>query len=172
MKIRFLITAALAALSICVYAQKPPAGGPPGPMHGPGQGERGGMRRGMFGNPELEKQLNLSAAQKTKLQAINEKYRAKIMALFGRPGGGPAHPGQGANGQPRPRMQMDPAKRKQFEALRASQMKEANAVLNAKQQAILKKWIAAHPLRRTPGRPGWSRWPGKARRAWRPGRRP
>jgi len=165
MKIKFLITAIIAAISISVYAQKPPAGGPPGGMHGQRQG---GMRRGggMFGNPDLQKQLNLSAAQKTRIQAIEEKYRAKFRAIFGdrpvggRPGQGQGGPG-GKNGAP-PRMQMDPAKMKQFQAVRESEMKEINGVLNAKQKVVLKKWIAAHPPRfgRGGGRPGGPGGPG------------
>jgi len=106
----------------------------------------------MMGNPELQKELNLSAVQKTKIQAIQEKYRTKMRAIFG--GGRPGGQGQG-NGSGQGRPPMDPAKVKQFQALREAQMKEVNGVLNSKQQAILKKWIAAHPPRfGGPGRPG------------------
>src|SRR5579871_3585993 len=83
MNIRLLITAAVAVLSISAFAQKPPAGGqhPGGPMHGgPGMG----MRRGM--DPELKKELGLTAAQDKKLQQIRDKYTAKYKAMGMKPG--------------------------------------------------------------------------------------
>src|SRR4051812_8116561 len=78
MNIKFLITAAVAAISISIFAQgRPPTGpgqGRPGGQRGPGG--PGGMRRGM--SDELKKQLALTPAQENKIRAISEKYRAKF----------------------------------------------------------------------------------------------
>ncbi len=153
MNIKFLITAAVAAISISVFAQRPPAGGPPagGQRGGPGQGMR---RGGWMNDAALQKELNLTDAQKTKIKAIQDSYRDKFRAAFGGPPGG-ARPGGAPGGAPGQRPPMDPAKVKQLMALRDAQMKEINKVLNAKQQAALKKWQAAHPPRfGGPGGPG------------------
>lgn len=136
MNIRFLITAAVAAISIGAFAQKPPAGGPPGP--GRGQGMRGGGMRG--GMPdELKKQLALTPAQEKKIQAIRDKYMAKMKAA----GFTPGKPGQ-------------PGQRPDFQKLRPifeAQRKEMDAVYTPKQQAIIKKWRETHG-RGGPGGPG------------------
>ena len=139
MNIRFLITAAVAAISISVFAQKPPVGGPG--HGGPGQG--GGMHRGMM-PPELQKELNLTPAQEKKLKAINEKFGAKMKALMG---GKPPVPGQKFD-------------RSKFKPLMDERKKETDAVLTAKQRAILEKWRATHRRPGGPGGAGGPRLPG------------
>ena len=138
MNARFLITAAIAALSISVFAQgKPPAGGPPGGQRGPG------MRRGM--PDELKKQLNLTPAQTKKIDAIRAKYLPKFKAAGFTPGQRPAP------GAPRP----------DFEKLRPifqAQQKEIEAVYTPKQKEIIKKWMETHM--RGMGGPGGGRGPG------------
>jgi Spy/CpxP family protein refolding chaperone len=149
MNIRFLITAAVVATSISLYAQgKPPAGGAPGGAFGQrgGGGQRGpGMRSGM--PTELKKQLNLTPAQEKKLQAIREKYMAKLKAAGAGPGAG------------KPGGQMD---FKKIKPIIDQMRKEMDAVYTPKQRDVLKKWRDAHP-RRGPGGaggPGGMRGPG------------
>jgi Spy/CpxP family protein refolding chaperone len=141
MNTRFLITAAVAAISISVFAQgKPPAGGPPG---GPGQHRGGGMRMGM--PEELKKQLNVTPAQEAKIKTIRDKYQAKFKAM------GFDRTKMGQPGAPKPDFQK---LRPLFEA----QQKEIMAVYTPKQQAILKKYMDEH--RRGPGGLGGPGGPG------------
>jgi hypothetical protein len=150
MNIRILVTAAIAALSIAAYSQRPPARGntTPPPSLGGGAKQGGGMRRG--GIPEeLKKQLALTPAQEKKIEAIRAKYAPKFKALgFTRPA-----PGQ----KPDPN-----AKKPDMTKARAlfdAQRKEVEAVYTPKQKAILKKYMEAHP-RRGMGGPGGMRRPG------------
>jgi Spy/CpxP family protein refolding chaperone len=145
MKLRFFLTALVAVVSICAFAQgkppttkKPPAKGqnfprPGGPAGGPGGGM--GMRRGM--PDELKKQLKLTPAQEKKLDAIRKKYEPKFKALFD------ANKGKMPD-------------RTKMRALFEAQRKETDAVFTAKQKEILKKWRETH--RR--GGPGASGRPG------------
>lgn len=148
MNFRFLITAAIAAVSISVFAQGRP-GAAVGGQGKPGQGGqmRGGgmgMRRGM--NDELKKQLNITAAQQKKLDAINAKYDPKIKPL-----------------RDAMRKKFEANKGKTFDfrnapefakmsALFAARQKELDAVYTAKQKETMKKWFETH--RGSFGRPG------------------
>ncbi|HWA81805.1 MAG TPA: hypothetical protein VG820_00115 [Fimbriimonadaceae bacterium] len=132
MNLRFLITAAVAAVSVSLYAQ---AGAPPsqgGGFHGgPGQHGQGPRHPGgMMGNPELQKQLNLTDAQKKKLKAIAEKYMALLKKV--------------------PEADRRTKGRELFQKMRV----ENEAVLTAKQKEILKKWMATHQPRFGQGGPG------------------
>jgi hypothetical protein len=132
MNIKFLISAAVAAISISAIAQKPPTGGA-GHAGAPGQhGQRGPGGPGgrmMGGNPELMKQLNITDAQKAKLKAISDKYQAKLKAAgFIRP----------QPGGPRPDFT-------KFKPIFDAQRKEMEAVYTQKQKDIIKKWRADHP---------------------------
>jgi Spy/CpxP family protein refolding chaperone len=140
MNIRFLITAAVAAISISVFAQgKPPTGGQGKPG---GQRQGGGMRRGM--PAELKKLLALTPAQEKKIQAINDKYRAKMPKFT---------PGQ----------QFTKADMDKMKPLMDAMRKEREAVYTPKQLAIMKKWRADHPRMGGPGGPGGA--PGKPGKA-------
>ncbi|HVT13796.1 MAG TPA: hypothetical protein VHE55_16150 [Fimbriimonadaceae bacterium] len=134
MNLKFLITAAVAAVSMSLYAQgTPPKGGWQG---GPGQHGQQGPRHpgGMMGNPELQKELNLTDVQKKKLKAINEKYMAQLKKV--------------------PEADRWTKGRAMMQKRRA----EDEAVLTAKQKAILKKWMETHRPKfggqRGPGGPG------------------
>lgn len=145
MKLRFLITAAIAALSIGVFAQgKPPTTNGKGRS---GFGQGGNMRRGGMSD-ELKKELKLTAAQEKKIEAIRAKYRAKMQAMF--KGMKPPQQGQ------RPDKKQFEAMMKKFQPIREAQQKEIDAVLTPKQREIMKKWKAAHPMTF-----GGSRGPGK-----------
>jgi hypothetical protein len=136
MNIRFLITAAVAAISISVFAQgKPPTGtqGKTGGMRFGAPGQGGGMRRGM--PEELKKALALTPAQEKKMQAINDKYRAKFPKFT---------PGQ------RP----SEAEIAKLKPIMDAMRKEREAVYTPKQKAILEKWRKDHP--RGMGGPGGS----------------
>jgi Spy/CpxP family protein refolding chaperone len=123
MNIRFLITAAVAAISISVFAQgKPPAAGQ-GKQGGMRMGGPGGMRRGM--PEELKKQMALTPAQEAKLKAIRDKYQAKFPKFT---------PGQRPS-----QAEMDKA-RPMFDAMR----KEIEAVYTPKQKEVMKKWRESH----------------------------
>lgn len=145
MNIRFLITAAIAATSITVFAQKPPTGGAghagaPG-QHGQGQrgpGGPGGMRRG--GMPDdLKKELNFTPAQEKQMKAIRDKYDAKLKAAgFVRP-----QPGQKPGGA-RPDFS-------KFMPIFQAQRKEMEAVYTPKQKDIMKKYMEAHGFKGGPG---------------------
>src|SRR4051812_29561473 len=137
MNIRLLITAAVAAISISVFAQgKPPAGlqGNPGGQ----RGGPGGMRRGM--PDELKKQMALMPAQENKIKAISEKYRAKFPKFT---------PGQ----------QFTQADREKFQKIITAMRAEVEAVYTPKQKAVMKKWRESHP-RRGFGGPGGPGGPG------------
>jgi translation initiation factor IF-2 len=142
MNIRFLITAAVAVLSISVFAQGK-GGPPPAGPGGPGQHRGGGMRGGM--PDELKKQLNLTPAQEAKMKAIRDKYMGKMKAAGFTPGQRPAA------GSPPPDFQK---LRPIFEA----QQKEIMAVMTPKQQATMKKWRESHM--RGMGGPGGAGKPG------------
>ena len=122
MNIRFLITAAVAAISISVFAQKPPAGGA-GHPGAPGEHAQG-MHRGM--PEELKKQLNITPAQEKQLKAIRDKYQAKMPKFT--PGQMPTE-----------------AERAKYKPVRDAMRKEMEAVYTQKQKDIMKKWHAAHP---------------------------
>src|SRR3989442_1448722 len=78
-----LISAAAVVAVMCAYGQgKPGPGGQPG-QHG-GLGREGGMRRGM--PDELKKLLNLTPAQEKTIQAIRDKYMAKLRPPSAVPG--------------------------------------------------------------------------------------
>jgi Spy/CpxP family protein refolding chaperone len=139
MNIRFLMTAAVAAISISVFAQgKPPTGaqGKAGGMKFGAPGQGGGMRRGM--PPELKKLLALTPAQEKKLQAISDKYRAMRPKLTGQ--------------------QPTKADIDKFMKMREARTKETDAVLTPKQLAVMKKWRKDHPMQM--GRPGGPGGPG------------
>ncbi len=116
MKLRWIATMAVAALVVplAVNAQGPP-GGPGGQRGGGGMGGGG---RGMGGRPlgaaqipvdYLAKELKLTADQKTKIKAIQDKLRADSTKLFsgmrgpGGPGGPGGPPGGPGGARPAPR---------------------------------------------------------------------
>lgn len=68
---------ALVAMSFAQTAG-PKGGGP----QGPGKGGQERMRGGMMGGKRIFDQLNLTAAQKTKMEALREKMRADMKANF------------------------------------------------------------------------------------------
>jgi Spy/CpxP family protein refolding chaperone len=109
------------------------------------------MRRGMMGNPELQKALALTAAQQAKIKAINDKYIAKFRAAGT---GMKFTPGQ------RPDAKQMEAMRAKMKPIRDAMEKEISAVLTAKQRDTLKKWRDSHKGfggMRGPGGPGGPR---------------
>lgn len=71
---------ALFALSAFSFGQT--AGPKGGAGQGPGKGGQERMRGGMMGGKRIFDQLNLTAAQKTKMEALREKMRADMKANF------------------------------------------------------------------------------------------
>lgn len=71
---------ALFALSAFSFGQT--AGPKGGASQGPGKGGQERMRGGMMGGKRIFEQLNLTAAQKTKMEALREKMRADMKANF------------------------------------------------------------------------------------------
>jgi Spy/CpxP family protein refolding chaperone len=95
-------------------------------------------------NPELMKQLNLTAAQQAKLKAIGEKYRAQFP-------------------KPQPGQQPDRAAWEKMKPVMDAMRKEMEAVYTPKQREIMKKWRESHrgragslPGSARPGGPGAS----------------
>ena len=132
MNTKFLITTAVALVAAISFAQRPGGAGGPGAPGRPGQPGGPGMRRGM--DPALAKQLNLTAAQKKKLDAINAKMRAEFMKLS------------------------EADRRTKGREIFMKFRKEREAVFTAKQKEVMKKWRDAHPrpggFGGRPGAPG------------------
>lgn len=130
--LKILISALAVIAAASAMAQGKP--GTPGPkgMQGGKPGMQGGMRRGMM-NPELTKQLALTAAQKKKMEAAQKSMRDQMMKL-----------------KPEERRTKG---REIFMKMR----KDMDAIFTPKQKAILEKWRKDHPMRGfggPGGRPG------------------
>lgn len=153
--LKSLITVSIvAAFAVTAIAQGPgPKGGAPA-----GQGQRGpggGMGRGMM-NDELMKKLNLTAKQKTQIEALQAKMRKEMEALRPKdaPGGG-AKPGQG--GRPAPGQGRDNPNREKMRAAFEKYQKEFLAILTPEQKAIWEKEMKEMRERFRQGRPGGAR---------------
>ncbi|MEJ5170981.1 MAG: hypothetical protein WHU10_08335 [Fimbriimonadales bacterium] len=127
----------LFASTMCVVAAVALAQGPGGPG-GPAGMRRGGMFGGGMGmgmgsgfmlmRQDVQNDLKLTAEQKSKLEAINQKYREQMRSRMGSPGGGPGGPG----GDWQARME-------EFRKMAEAQDKEINQVLTPQQQQRLKE---------------------------------
>jgi hypothetical protein len=102
---RLVSVAAVMTLGLATAAQaQPPGGGPPGfgrGGFGRGFGMFGGMPMSVVNVPPdvLEKELKLSAEQKNRIVAVQQKSRDEMRSLFPPPGGGGAPPDFQAMGE-------------------------------------------------------------------------
>ncbi|MCX7799760.1 MAG: hypothetical protein N2109_05390 [Fimbriimonadales bacterium] len=131
--LKTLFAGALFVVAAFAVAQGPGGQGPGGP--GMGRGPRMGMGMGMgmgtgfmLMRQDVQNDLKLTADQKTKIEAINQKYREQMRSRMGGPGGGPGGPG----GDWQARME---EMRKMMEA----QDKEINQILTPQQQKRMKE---------------------------------
>ncbi len=126
--IKILVSALTIAAVASAFAQAKP-GTPPGPKAGPQQHNK---MRGMMGNPELQKKLAITPAQKKKLEALAAGLRDKFQ-------------------------KMKPEERRtKGRDIMMKYRKDVEAVLTAKQKATLAQWRKDHPMRpgARPGSPG------------------
>jgi Spy/CpxP family protein refolding chaperone len=134
-------------------AQKPPAGGAPPPGGGSMQrrgGQGGGGQRFM---DQMVKDLGLTAAQKTKFEAIMKERRDKMRAMF--QGQGQGRPSEAEMKAMRAKMQKIQPEfdKKMQKVLTAAQWKKYQA-LQKKRQFEMEKRMKAGGGMRPPGAPG------------------